>query len=364
MSSGPVPKLSATPQGTYLRNTWYVAGWASDLGTEPQQRTFLEEPVALFRDAAGVAQAITGRCPHRFAPLGHGTVVDGALICPYHGLRFSGEGRCVHNPHPGGQLPETRLQVYPLVEQHALLWIWMGDTEKADPALIPDFAWLCDPKWEAVRGATVAEGHYELYSDNILDLSHANFVHPALVASAFTEGERRFWQEGENVFAEYVRLDEHLSVGISAVMGTEGRKQDFYGLVQWHAPAVLYFDFRAGDPGTPRKDCTLLPSLHAFTPETPDTTHYFWATARDYRLGDTEFSAAMRGALEFAFEQEDMPIIRDSHRLMRGQDFWDLRPLILGGDGGGVRARRMLQRLIDREQQLRNEDANGNARQV
>jgi vanillate O-demethylase monooxygenase subunit len=30
-----------------------------------------------------------------------------------------------------------------------------------------------------------------------------------------------------------------------------------------------------------------------------------------------------------------MPIIRDSHRLMRRHDFWDLRPLILNGDGGG-----------------------------
>jgi vanillate O-demethylase monooxygenase subunit len=34
---------------------------------------------------------------------------------------------------------------------------------------------------------------------------------------------------------------------------------------------------------------------------------------------------------------------------MRGADFWDLQPLVLGGDGGGVRARRMLQRLITRE---------------
>lgn len=40
MSGGePVPKLSAKPAATYLRNTWYVAGWASDLAGEPQQRT-------------------------------------------------------------------------------------------------------------------------------------------------------------------------------------------------------------------------------------------------------------------------------------------------------------------------------------
>lgn len=349
MNTIPVARLAAQPSGTYLRNAWYVAGWADELGDAPQQRTFLEEPVALFRDDVGQANAVGGRCPHRFAPLGHGMVIEGALSCPYHGLRFDGAGACVHNPHPGGQLPDARLQVYPLVERHALLWIWMGDPALADPVTIPDFSWLSDPKWEAVRGGTIAEGHYELYSDNILDLSHANFVHPALVASAFTQGQRKFWQDDQNVFAEYIQLDDYLSAGISAVMGTEGRRQDFYGHVKWHAPAVLYFDFRAGDPGTPYAECTQLPSLHAFTPETPDTTHYFWATARDYKLGDADFTAAMRGALEFAFEHEDMPLIRDSHRLMRGEDFWALRPIILGGDGGGVRARRMLQRLIERE---------------
>lgn len=351
MIAEPIPKLGPQPRGTYLRDCWYVAGWAADLASEPQQRVFLEEPVALFRDDTGTAHAVSGRCPHRFAPLGQGTVVEGALMCPYHGLRFDGTGRCVHNPHPGGQLPENRLDVYPLAERHALLWIWMGDPAKADPALIPDFSWLSDPKWEAVRGATLAEGHYELYSDNILDLSHANFVHPALVAAAFTEGERKFWQDGETVHSEYIRLNDTLSVGIGGMLGRVGEPQDFYGWVVWHAPAVLYFDFRTGPPGTPREHCTLLPSIHAFTPETPDSTHYFWATARDFALGDAEFTAGMRAALEFAFEQEDMPLIRDSHRLMRGADFWELRPLVLGGDGGGVRARRMLQRLIERERQ-------------
>ena len=345
-----VPHLTVQPRGTYLRNRWYVAGWADGLGEAPQSKVFLEEPIALFRDAGRTAHAVEGRCPHRFAPLGQGCVIDGALQCPYHGLRFDGSGACVHNPHPGGQLPDTRLRVYPLVERHALLWIWMGDTALADPATIPDFGWLSDPKWEAVRGVTCAEGHYELYSDNILDLSHANFVHPALVAAAFTEGERRFWQDGETVHAEYVKLDDYLSEGISAVMGTAGQKRDFYGEVTWHAPAVLDFDFIAGPPGTPREACTLLHSIHAFTPETPDTTHYVWATARDYALGDAEFSASMRDALEFAFEHEDMPLIRDCHRLMRGQDFWALRPLVLNGDGGGVRARRQLQKLITREQ--------------
>ena len=346
----PMPVLAGASGGPWLRNAWYVAGWADALGAEPQARVFLEQPVALFRDEAGTAHAIGGRCPHRFAPLGHGRLVEGTLQCPYHGLRFDGSGRCVFNPHQDGAVPNASVRVYPLVERYALLWIWMGEAERADPAVIPDFAWLGDARWEKVRGATIAEGDYELYSDNILDLSHASFVHPALVADAWTIGARRFWHEGDAVHVEYVRNDDYLSEGISAILGTAGRKQDFRGEVVWHAPATLYFDFRAGDPGTPPEAMTLLPSLHAFTPETADTTHYVWATARDFALGDAGFSAAMQSALEYAFEQEDVPIIRDAHRLMAGQDFWDLRPLVLSGDAGGIRARRVLRRLIAEEQ--------------
>ena len=343
-----IPKLTATP-ATYLRNCWYVAGWADELGDTPQAKVFLEQPVALFRDADGIARAIGGRCPHRFAALGNGQIVDGALACPYHGLRFDGAGQCVHNPHQGDALPKAALPAYPLVERYRLLWIWMGDASKADGTLIPDFQWLDDPAWEAVRGQTVAEGHYELYSDNILDLSHANFVHPALVASAFTEGERKFWQDEQHAYSRYTQRDDYISPALAAVLGVDGRKQDFFGEVTWNPPATLYFDYRAGEPGTPAEQMTALRSIHAFTPETPDTTHYIWATARDYALGDADFSDNLRAALAFAFEHEDLPVIRDAHRLMAGKSFWELEPLVLSGDGGGIRARRLLQKMIRAE---------------
>lgn len=336
-------------RGTYLRNAWYVAGWADGLGEEPQQRIFLEEPVALFRDDEGAAHAIGGRCPHRFAALGHGTVVEGRLQCPYHGLRFDGSGACVFNPHEKGVVPKVSVHRYPLVERHRLLWIWMGDPARADEAAIPDFSWLADDRWEPVRGATVAEGHYELYSDNILDLGHANFVHPALAADVWTTGARRFRQDGDTVWAEYEQPDDYLSEGIGGLLGRIGVKQDFWCGVRWNAPATLFLDYRAGDVGTPREAMTALPSLHAFTPETRDSTHYVWAVARDYRTDDAEFSAMMHEILTAAFEYEDMPVIRNAHRLMAGEDFWDLKPVILTGDSGGVRARRVLARMIEEE---------------
>ncbi|MFD2782062.1 hypothetical protein ACFS32_14200 [Novosphingobium pokkalii] len=48
-----IPVLAGPPRGTYLRRCWYVVGWADALGESPQDRIFLEEPVALFRDEAG-----------------------------------------------------------------------------------------------------------------------------------------------------------------------------------------------------------------------------------------------------------------------------------------------------------------------
>ena len=335
----------------YLRNCWYVAGWADDLAAEPIARTFLEEPVALFRDEDGVAHAIGGRCPHRFAALGKGRVVDGAVECPYHGLRFDGTGACVFNPHEKGVVPRVSTGSYPLVERYNLLWIWMGEAALADPAMIPDFAWLVDPKLDAVRGTAYTEGNYELYTDNILDLGHSNFVHPALAANAWTIGKRRFREDGNSVWATYTHPSDYLADGINMILGRQGQRQDFFCDIRWDAPAVLFLDYRAGPPGTPKEKATALPSLHAFTPETHDSTHYFWAVSRDFALGDEGFSTAMRGALEHAFEHEDAPVIRDAHRLMAGRSFWELDPVILTGDAGGVRARRVLERLIREERE-------------
>ena len=79
----------------FLRNGWYAASWSKDLGTTPVARTFLDEPVVLFRGASGQAAALTDRCCHRAAPLSRGEVVGDALRCGYHGLVFDAGGQCI-----------------------------------------------------------------------------------------------------------------------------------------------------------------------------------------------------------------------------------------------------------------------------
>jgi hypothetical protein len=86
------------------------------------------------------------------------------------------------------------------------------------------------------------------------------------------------------------------------------------------------------------------------TPETENTTHYFWSNGRDFRRDDAELHAQLDSGLRFAFEHQDKPMILAQHEALEGADFWDLRPLILEGDAGAVRARRIMKRLIHAEQ--------------
>ena len=118
----------------FLKNGWYCAGWSGELSEAPIGRRMLDQPVMVFRSETGEAVALEGRCPHRFAPLHIGTIEHDRITCPYHGLVFDRGGACVFNPH--GDIPkEAKLRTYPVAERDGIVWVWMGEPEKADPSL-------------------------------------------------------------------------------------------------------------------------------------------------------------------------------------------------------------------------------------
>ena len=81
----------------FLRNYWYVAALDEEVRDRPLGRTFLGEPVVLFRTADG-RSCLRRPLRHRHLPLSMGKIVDDVLQCHYHGLRFDGSGKCVRVP--------------------------------------------------------------------------------------------------------------------------------------------------------------------------------------------------------------------------------------------------------------------------
>jgi vanillate O-demethylase monooxygenase subunit len=104
---------------------------------------------------------------------------------PYHGLRFDSGGRCVHNPHGDGTIPRAaKVNAYAVAERYGALWVWMGTADTADAALIPDLSEIGKREgWNVIHGTLKVPAHYELLTDNLLDLSHVAYLHPFLTFS-------------------------------------------------------------------------------------------------------------------------------------------------------------------------------------
>jgi len=88
---------------------------------------------------------------------------------------------------------------------------------------------------------------------------------------------------------------------------------------------------------------------HILTPETPDSTHYFWATTRSADFVDPQLDKMLRGLMLQAFVGEDKPIIEAAYANLDGGEFWAQKPVFIGVDAGGARARRQLQLLRKKE---------------
>jgi phenylpropionate dioxygenase-like ring-hydroxylating dioxygenase large terminal subunit len=340
----------------YLMNTWYVAGWARELiPGKLLARRLLDHSIVMFRDSKGKPHALADRCAHRFAPLSRGKLCDGgeSVECPYHGLRYGVGGVCIHNPHGGGAIPKAAaVKAFPLVEHQNALWIWMGDPDKTDRTRIPQFEFLEGENWAVAVDSMMIDANYEVESDNILDLSHTEYLHPLFASKEPGKGRPECTQEDDTVWSREFVTHEELTPFLREAFGISPEQlADRWRDVRWDAPAQMALWVGAVVSGRPREEGTSVPSAHMFTPETLDRTHYFFSVSFPRALGPmaqtlaTENIAAVRGPFEF----EDKPMIEAVARQMGTHDLMSLNPIVLSGDAAAVRARRVLRKLIDAE---------------
>ena len=85
-------------EDNYPRNMWWCAAHIDEVSETPMARWLLEKPIVLYRLADGTPVALDNRCPHRWAPLSEGRVIDDKLVCPYHGMQFGSDGICTKVP--------------------------------------------------------------------------------------------------------------------------------------------------------------------------------------------------------------------------------------------------------------------------
>jgi vanillate O-demethylase monooxygenase subunit len=337
---------------TYLRNAWYLAAFADQLETgQMLARTLLGEPLVFFRLPDGSIACLFDRCPHRFAPLSAGKLCDGgaSVECGYHGLRFDAQGACIHNPHGNGSIPKAaRVKNYVAREINGMIWWWAGDPDAADASQIPDCSQVIDaPRDATVRGYLPTACHYQLLVDNILDLTHADYLHAGSLGSGALSRCRPQVEELSDraVRVSWISNGDFAPPAFDSQLRQQGQLTDQWTEVTWFAPSLMQLRVGATLQGEPRENGVQAMTWHIATPETAERTHYWYWSTRNFAISP-EANAALAPLIEHAFSQQDKPMLEAQQCRIGASDFWSLRPVLLASDAAAARVRRKLDAMI------------------
>lgn len=338
----------------YLRNAWYVIAWTSELTDKPLARRVLERPVVLFRIDDGRVVALHDRCPHRHLPLSEGKVVGDRIECGYHGMQFGAEGKCLAVPSQTLVPPTARVHSYPVEERYGWIWVWMGDVELADASLIPDFSQLTDPSFAAVGKTNHVHAAYNLVVDNLLDLSHVGFVHTTTIGNAEFGQKGTLTSSRTEKGVKVTRLVPDVPpppTYIKSGQLPEGKNIDRWQLIEFIAPSFVKIHVGGAEAGTGALEGEYahglnLWVLNAITPETANSSHYFWASVRSHAVGDPNVDALFLSQVAEAFS-EDQHVLEAQQKVIDEEgDSWGIA---LRQDAGSIEARRVLDKLLREE---------------
>lgn len=337
---------------TFLRNAWYVAAWSNEIGRSLLDRTILGESICLYRKENGDAAAIGNVCPHRFAPLSMGKLIGDVVQCGYHGLRFDAAGKCVKIPHDENAKIPAKMCVrhYPLVERHGMVWLWMGEPAKADAATIPDFSCQTDESLAFVGGMFEIKAHYELVTDNLLDLTHAEFVHEGILSSeAITKSKLQTVQNGTTVYSNRWAPNGTPPPAWGVIFDNCTDPVDHWVYMRWDAPAHMLLDVGICPVGGKRDDGVWVYGTDIITPKDETSSYYFWGVSRGYKINDPAAGEFWREAIKAAFEGQDEPMIEAQQRMLGTRTLEEAGPVLFDADAAAMRARRVLAQLIAEE---------------
>ncbi len=340
----------------FPRNFWYVAGWDWEIRRQELfRRTLCNEPVVFWRREDGKPVALEDRCCHRHVPLSGGRLRGDNVECPYHGLTYDCTGACVRVPSQKAIPPSARVRSYPVVERHHWIWIWMGDPALADPALIEDYHWNDDPAWRFKGERLQVEGNYLLLVDNLLDLTHLQFVHRTTLG---TEAISNFpiKVEREDTLVRVTRwiMDSPAPPFFQKAGGFSPTEHvDRWQIIEFTPPGFVRLDVGAARAGTGapegnRSQGFTMRNLNALTPETDSSTHYFWGQAHNFGIDDPSITEMLFNQVHTAF-LEDLVIVRNQQSNIDAYASKLPDQVDFGQDAGGIRARRIVQDIIDAE---------------
>ena len=299
--------------------------------------------------------ALEDFCPHRGAPLSLGSVVEGKLVCGYHGLEMGCDGKTIAMP---GQRVRgfPAIRAYPVIERYGFVWVWPGDPAQADEAKLHRLEWAESPEWAYGGGLYHIGCDYRLMIDNLMDLTHETYVHATSIGQPeIDETPTTTTTEGDAVIT--ARHMENIMAPPFWRMALRGNHLaddvlvDRWQICRFTPPSHVLIEVgvaHAGNGGY-HADAKFKASsivVDFITPETETSIWYFWGMARNFNPNDKALTASIREGQGKIFSEDLEMLERQQKNLLAHPD----RALLkLNIDSGGVQSRRVLDRILAAE---------------
>lgn len=337
---------------TWVTNAWYVAGWDSDIDSAPLARTICGVPMLFYRKLDRSVVALRDACPHRLLPLSMGFKEGDSLRCKYHGLLIGPDGAAQEMPLKDA--PVNRrvcAEAYVTHEKHRFVWVWIGDRDKADPALIPDL-WPCSAEgWVFDGDYYHIACDYRLMIDNLMDLTHETYVHVGSIGQPeILEAPIETRVEGEDVYVTRWMPGVDAPPFWRSALGKEGAV-DRWQVCRFLLPSAVMIDVgvapvEAGATIEDHDSGVRGMVVDFMTPETENSHHYFWGMARNFDIDDVGLTARMKRQQGGVFA-EDLAILEAQQKSIDENP--GLRLMAYEIDEGGVRSRQIITRAMKRQ---------------
>ena len=341
----------------YPLNAWYAAAWDHEVARNLLPKTVASRPIVLYRTTAGQPVALADACWHRLAPLSMGKLRgDDEVMCGYHGICYDPAGRATFMPAQETINPSATVHSYPVVERHRYVWVWPGDPALADPASVPDLYWNDHPDWAADGKTIHVACSYQLIVDNLMDLTHEQFVHGSSIGhDSLSESDLEVTHTDRTVTVTKWMLGiDPPPVWKQALQdrfpGYDG-PVDRWQIIRYTAPSTIAIDVGVAEAGTgaPEGDRSRGVTgtvINTITPETDGTCHYLWSFARDWCIDKQVITQRMREGVSRIFFEDEVMLEAQQRGIDAnpGYDFYNLNI-----DAGSMWARRIVAAMVAAE---------------